>query len=570
MAETHYNLIDEPWLKVIDKQGQIQQVGLDELFAHAGDYQRLAGDTRSQDLAILRFLLAILHTVYSRIDAADRPYTWLDFDDTTWQVRGEVKAKRAEIVDDLYRTWQTLFEQKTLTPAVSQYLQAWRAQFDFLGEHPFAQVTQSEYDSFVSEKKQVATGTGTVALKQIDRRVSESANSPAIFAPKAGIAKDELSMDELVRWVIAYQNFTGVTDKSKVVTPDKYSASPGWLYKLDPVFAQGDDLFETLMLNLILVHPDDERHVRGYVAQHPQWEWPSATAYIEARKQQRQPDNLAELYTTWSRMLHIQWHEDQQPTIFSAGMPMFDNDDAFIEPMTTWRTDKKAKPPVRRPATKRLNDLNVAMWRHFGQYVAVDEDGKDFEPGIVTWLRALQDKEYLADDRPLRLQTIGLISDGNATSQSPAAESVDSFEVRAKVMFDPDQIWPERINHTIEVTQEVGKAFWGYVAQIETLRNLSNHDLANMEGAKFYDGLNTPFKAWLAELSEQDNHDIKIKNWYHELQKITARQAETLMQQATAQDLRGKMVGNEDKRYFANIFTANNILNAKVGKILFK
>lgn len=569
MEERHFNLIDEPWLKVIDSQGQTRLVSLETLFNQTSSYRRLAGDTRSQDLAILRLLLTILQTVYSRVDAEDHAYDWLTLNSETWQatVKGEPKSIR--IQDAMYQTWSDLFDRKTFTPSVRAYLKAWHSKFDFFGDQPFFQVTESEYDHFVSEKKRVATGTGTVALKQIDRRVSESANSPAIFAPKAGTAKNELTLPELIRWVISYQNYTGVTDKSKVVTADKYSSSPGWLYKLNPVFAQGDDLFETLMLNLVLVHPGDVKHTRGYAPQQPQWEWHSNTDYIEYRKQQLKPTNLAELYTTWSRLLHIQWDDNFQPTIFSAGVPTFDNDDAFIEPMTTWRQDTKAKPPVWHPATKRLNQLDVAMWRRFGQYVAVSADSKDFEPGIVTWLRNLQDQDRLADDEPLVLQTINLISDGNATSQSPAAEVVDSFQIQASVMFDPDQLWPDRINDTILKTQDVGKAFWGYVAQIETLRNLSNHDLANQQGAGFYEALNIPFKAWLAGLTVNDERDEKVEKWYHQLQQIVNNQAEVMMQAATPQDLRGKNFGDGDKKYYANIFTANNALHAKVWKILF-
>jgi CRISPR system Cascade subunit CasA len=198
------------------------------------------------------------------VDADDHAYDWLSLNADTWQATVKGEPKSIKIQDAMYQTWSDLFDRKTFTPSVSAYLKAWHSKFDFFGDQPFFQVTESEYDHFVSEKKRVATGTGTVALKQIDRRVSESAHSPAIFAPKAGTAKNELKLPELIRWVISYQNYTGVTDKSKVVTADKYSASPGWLYKLNPVFAQGDDLFETLMLNLVLVHPDDVKHTRRY------------------------------------------------------------------------------------------------------------------------------------------------------------------------------------------------------------------------------------------------------------------------------------------------------------------
>ena len=48
------------------------------------------------------------------------------------------------------------------------------------------------------------------------------------------------------------------------------------------------------------------------------------------------PDNLSELYTVWSRMIHIDW-QNGQPVIFSAGLPKLDSEKQFLEPMTTWR-----------------------------------------------------------------------------------------------------------------------------------------------------------------------------------------------------------------------------------------
>ena len=85
--------------------------------------------------------------------------------------------------------------------------------FDFFGQKPFYQVTTEDYDALVPKNKSVAAGKGQVLVKQLNRRVSESAHSPAIFAPKSGEVKNEMSLDELVRWLITYQNFTGVTDK---------------------------------------------------------------------------------------------------------------------------------------------------------------------------------------------------------------------------------------------------------------------------------------------------------------------------------------------------------------------
>ena len=43
MSERHFNLVTEPWIKVIDDQNQEQTVSLETLFSNAGHYRQLAG-----------------------------------------------------------------------------------------------------------------------------------------------------------------------------------------------------------------------------------------------------------------------------------------------------------------------------------------------------------------------------------------------------------------------------------------------------------------------------------------------------------------------------------------------
>lgn len=66
MKQLSFNLITDPWIKVIDKNNNLQKVSLSTLFKNSQDYKQLAGEMKSQDLAVFRFLLAILTTVYSR------------------------------------------------------------------------------------------------------------------------------------------------------------------------------------------------------------------------------------------------------------------------------------------------------------------------------------------------------------------------------------------------------------------------------------------------------------------------------------------------------------------------
>ena len=69
-----FNLIKDPWIEVIDKKNREQKVSLIDFFKNVQDYRQLAGEMKSQDLAIFRFLLAILTTVYSRFDYQGQAY----------------------------------------------------------------------------------------------------------------------------------------------------------------------------------------------------------------------------------------------------------------------------------------------------------------------------------------------------------------------------------------------------------------------------------------------------------------------------------------------------------------
>ena len=239
---------------------------------------------RSQDLVILRLLLAVLLSVYQRVNADGEPYEGLTMDDR-WQVTVDPDLDFEDLIEEMQETWQTLYEGGEFSQAVFDYLKAYEDRFDFFGEHAFYQVGREFYDAHVPAKKWIKTGNGKVAVKEINRRVSESNNSAAIFSPRSNGFKNRLSLDEFVRWVITYQNYTGVSGKTSVNGMN--DVSKGWLYSISPVYVKGANLFETLMLNLTLFQDDQEK----YRYPKPVWEW-NLEIYIDHRVEGLVPDNL--------------------------------------------------------------------------------------------------------------------------------------------------------------------------------------------------------------------------------------------------------------------------------------
>ncbi|QAS70546.1 type I-E CRISPR-associated protein Cse1/CasA [Oenococcus sicerae] len=566
MSKRHFNLVAEPWIKVIyDSHGSMTEVSLIDLFKNAYQFKQLAGETRSQDFAVLRLLLAILETVYSRFDAENQAYDWLQTDDLM-QVRAEVDDYNS---DDLLETWKKLYQQGGFSDVVVTYLEKYKNSFDFFGDNPFYQVTQEQYDGLVPADKRVSTGKGTVSVKQINRSISESANSPALFAPKTEASKDQIALPELIRWIITYQNFTGATDKTKILTPNNFSIGAGWLYRLNPVFANGQNLFEALMLNLVLINKTSQNI---YQVQKPVWEYANSITYIEERKKEFVPDNVAALYTSWSRALYLDWLNNDQPIIFSAGIPMFDPNNAFIEPFTVWRFDNKKKPAIYRPATKSNRSLSRAMWRNFGDYIDIYQDGNSGkQPGIVDWLHLLKERGLIARNTQLQLSSDTLISDGNATSQSPAAEISDTMSINADVLFDLDgsQYWPRRIEDAVDLAQLVERDYWQFIKTISKIRGFSSSNdtnFVNQETAKYYEQLNLPFKKWLADLTVEDDRDQKVNVWKQQLKLIVSSCVQVFMQSVSSRDIRG--VVDEKSSAILNVFTAYNQLNRNVNRDL--
>ena len=180
-------------------------------------------------------------------------------------------------------TWRSLYDQKAFSKKLFDYLNLYQTKFDLFGEDPFYQVNRQVYDQNVPENKKVAKGAGTVSVKQINRLISESNNSPALFSPKSGIEKDSVNNAELVRWLITYQNFTGVTIRPKLSQRISSLFLLVGCIQINPVYIKGKTLFDTLMLNLSLVTNDSADGTNWLNSQRPVWEYDDINDYSSTK-----------------------------------------------------------------------------------------------------------------------------------------------------------------------------------------------------------------------------------------------------------------------------------------------
>ena len=383
-----FNLINEPWIKVIyNETGNCEFVSLETLFRDVIKIKGLAGDTKTQDFAVFRVILAILHTVYSRFDADGNVYEMLSLDDKFIPTEDVDEDDFNDYKRALNNTWNTLWDRKSFTESLYHYLSKWNDRFYlFDDKYPFMQVVKGD----LSEDKISKKNPSTIMGKSFNRRLSESNNKVSLFSPKyeGDSNKEKLTEDEIVRWLITYHGYTGLADKV-IFGKEKYKASKGWLFDIGGINLEGKNLFETLMLNFMVVHSDGKYSCRE---QKPCWESSSDTI-INNFMSNNFCDNLAQLYTMWSRAIYINPQMDltQAFSCEIVKIPEIEHKDFFLEPMTIWQYNEQGE--NKNTFTPKKHRLNESMWKSFGIIAMPSIASKQKQPGVIEWLN--KKKKYI-------------------------------------------------------------------------------------------------------------------------------------------------------------------------------
>ena len=525
-----YNLLDEKWIQVASKD-TVEKVSIKELFADAAKYKELAGDMKTQDFAVMRVMLAILHTVFSRFDSNGDPYGFFEVDNEKFLQTGELKESDLEDYEEaLYQTWIDIWNAKEFPKIVDEYLEKWRDRFFLYDDkYPFFQVIKE-----VIEKD--ATGGGEFYGKNINRLVSESNNKQAYFSPKDESYKEYIVDDELARWLITLQGYIGTSDKKKVGSAKTYSK--GWLYDLGGVYLQGNNLFETLMLNFVIAHNENNNLLK---TQKPCWEAETIEKNIELYFHNG-IDNIASLYTAWCREIFIDPNRTKEDKFacFIAKLPEIEHSDAFLEPMTVWKyNDTGEYKDKYRP---RKHDANKSMWRNFGLLTGVGEGTR--KPGVIEWLNKLCDisesEELVFKKENITLCAVCMLDDGNATSWAPIDEVEDTLNLKERVLVDTgDNGWIIRINKTITDTKtSIDWALKKFIKDLLEIRNMEKSDVSRYV-EQFYFRIDLSFRNWIESIDIDNDKDTKEIEWQNVLKKAMKEYVDELVSNAGLRDYKG-------------------------------
>lgn len=560
MSESNakFNLIDEPWISVVtDYKGQTKLVGLKEFFENAHNYIALAGDMPTQDFAVMRFLLAILHTVFSRYDANGNPYEMIELNDRMQQTMEVYEEDEEEYEDALIDTWKDLWTAGKFPEIVVEYLEKWHDRFYlFHDKYPFYQVTKNDVD----ESKISKSSPSIILGKNINRLISQSGNKTALFSPKyeANSNKEKLTYDEVARWILMYQSYTGLSDKV-TFGKEKYKSSKGWLFDIGGVYVSSINLYKTLLLNLNLYDSINTEY--NNKIQKPCWEF-SPSQNIAKYFMIENLDNVSELYTAWSRAIFIESQElDDDFSMGVVKLPEIIHEDQFLEPMTIWKYNTSGDNDGK--FTPRKYKMNRSAWRSFGLMTKTEKEGSDKEPnrkpGIIDWLNYID--KYIRTEI-IKINSVSMEDDGNATSWVPTNEIVDSFYIEENVINDIDTNgWIEIINNVIDDTKFIiDSIFRGYINDIKKIRNIESNSFINNNVESLYNIIDKPFRDWLSNIKYNDSKDEKRAEWERVLKPLVIFEAEKYLENSSIRDF----TGIEESKKIKNIATSYNMFLSKL------
>ncbi|GIH72650.1 type I-E CRISPR-associated protein Cse1/CasA [Sphaerimonospora thailandensis] len=499
-AVPSFDLTSERWLPVQRLDGTEDELSLREVLTQVGDLRRLVGDVPTQEFALLRLLLAIVH------DAIDGPR---DLDE-----------------------WQELWDDGLPLGRIIDYLDGHRARFDLL--HPSEPFLQTAG---------LCTATGETG--SLDRIIADVPNGMPFFTMRARGA-DRLGFAEAARWLVHAHGFdtsgikTGVVGDPRVKGGKVYPQGVAWSGNLGGVLVEGADLRETLLLNLIAFDTPGFRIDPDHDA--PAWRRPApGPGQMDPVELSRRPAGVRDLYTWQSRRVRLACDaQGAYGVILAYGDPLAPHNFHQREPMTGWRRSpaQEKKLGLAQVYLPREHDPSRSAWRGLGALVAGRAEGAEqrqeaaaiVRPRILDWVARLTVEGDLPADFPIRARLFGAVY---GTQQSVIDEIIDDAVAMPVVLLhERDRELGQAAIDAVTDAERAVTAFGDLAADLARAAGTEADPRRAMAREFGFGTLDGPFRDWLARIRPDDVPHAQRAAWQREAHRIVSRLGVELLNSA--------------------------------------
>ncbi len=471
-----FNLIDRPWIPCTQMDGRVTELGLHETLAKSHELRSVQGDSPLETAALYRLLLAVLHSA----------------------LRGPASRSK----------WAKLWNAKQWDmKGIDTYLSKWRSRFDlFDEERPFYQMKDERVKPRTAW--QLVHGMGT---------------ANGLFDHDSIVDDVLLTCAQSARMLIVGQVFGlggGCDPKQNL-----YLSSGAWTKGII-FFAEGDNLFETLMLNLLIYKDDKPMNLLG--EDMPSWEMD------DPFENDRDIPNGYLDYLTWQNRRLLLFPETIQGKIMvrkmtiAPGLAM--NLDGF-DPMKQYVKGKKD--------WLRLDfKENKSLWRDSHSLLRLSEKKKQEEshpPMFLDALANLIQDDILDKQRIFHYMAYGMGMDP-ANPQSAKIILYRSEHLPVPMSYlqpDRNDVLVGELKNAVDFADTVRSKLWGAT---NTLAKLIISPTADQKDGKqpdpknvasltahwgverlFWSALEVPFLEFLQDLP---NDPSAMNRWKEALKRI--------------------------------------------------
>jgi CRISPR system Cascade subunit CasA len=358
------------------------------------------------------------------------------------------------------------------------------------------------------------------------------------FTMRAGWGLERLTAAEGARWLVHLQAFdisgikSGAVGDPRVTSGKGYPIGVGWSGHLGGLSAQGENLWQTLLLNLV---PRDQPNlVRFSASDRPAWERNPDTACEDDDLASR-PDGPTDLFTWQSRRVRLRGGPGGVTGVVVANGDRLTPQNRWrSEPMTAWRRSEPQQKKLGLALVYMPQELHSdrALWRGLTALLPVvasrgkADGGQDrVTAGVVEWAaRVLEGRHRVT------LRATGMVY---GTQNATVRDIIDDrLTVSVALLAQDGPGIPQAAIDAVAATE----------AAVLALRNLAS-DLAKAAGAepaladgarvraaeRAYAALDAPFRAWLGDLDEDSDPELVRIAWHRRAYRILVRFGEELV-----------------------------------------
>ncbi|PVE10230.1 type I-E CRISPR-associated protein Cse1/CasA, partial [Streptomyces scopuliridis] len=525
-----FDLTSRPWIPVLWRDGTQGELSLRDVFARAGEVRRVVGDLPTQEFALTRLLLALAH------DALEGP------SDT--------------------EHWARLWADQDCFGPLAGYLDEHRERFDLLHPHtPFFQVASLR--------------TARDEVFSLNRIVADVPNGEPFFSSRMP-AVGSLGFAEAARWVVhahAYDTSgikTGIDGDERVKGGRVYPLGVGWAGTLGGVFAEGETLRQTLLLNLVAA---DTSGARFCDDDRPAWRHEPCGPGPAGRQR---PSGVRDLYTWQSRRLRLHFDADGvHGVVLGYGDPLAPHNMHTDEPMTAWRRSraqekKRGEPLVYLP---REHDPARSAWRGLEALVVGRaeagqgaEAAKALRPGILEWIARLVTEGELPRGFLIRARVIGAVY---GTQQSVIDDVVDDrLAMGVVLLHQHDRAYARQAIDAVSDAESAVTALGDLATDLARAAGSETEGRRSAARDLGFATLDGPYRTWLRDLTAAEDPGAHRTHWQQDAYRHVRRLGDRLMSEAGDAAWEGRVVATKKGSEWLNSALADTRFRFRLGKAL--